>query len=150
MLEIETPEDLKARVGQELGVSDWLLVDQARIDRFAEATNDFQWIHVDPERAARELPGGTTIAHGFLTLSLVAGLPTFEILRTSRMINYGANRVRFTNMVPAGSRVRVRQRLAEAEDVKGGGVRVVCESTVEIEGQERPALVAETIMIAYA
>lgn len=150
MLAVETPQDLKAYVGKELGVSDWVTVDQDRINRFADATDDHQWIHVDVERAKRELPTGNTIAHGFLTLSLIAGLPTYEIKKKSRSINYGANKVRFTNMVSAGARVRLRQKLLSAEDVSGGGVRFICESVVEIEGQEKPALVAETIGISYA
>jgi len=140
---------MKAYVGQELGVSDWLLIDQDRISRFADATNDHQWIHLDADRAAAELPTKSTIAHGYLTMSLIAGLPTFKIEKTANMINYGANRMRFTNMVPVNSRVRVRTKLLDAEDVKGDGVRLTCEQTIEIEGQERPALIAETLMVAY-
>jgi len=140
---------MKAYVGQELGVSDWLLIDQDRISRFADATNDHQWIHLDADRAAAELPTKSTIAHGYLTMSLIAGLPTFKIEKTANMINDGANRMRFTNMVPVNSRVRVRTKLLDAEDVKGDGVRLTCEQTIEIEGQERPALIAETLMVAY-
>ncbi|HKK30200.1 MAG TPA: MaoC family dehydratase [Alphaproteobacteria bacterium] len=149
MLTVATPQDMKAYVGQELGVSDWLLIDQDRISRFADATNDHQWIHLDADRAAAELPTKSTIAHGYLTMSLIAGLPTFKIEKTANMINYGANRMRFTNMVPVNSRVRVRTKLLDAEDVKGDGVRLTCEQTIEIEGQERPALIAETLMVAY-
>ena len=150
MRQIETPQAFKALVGEELGVRDWVTVDQKRIDLFAEATGDHQWIHTDPERAKREMPGGKTIAHGFLTLSLVAGLPVFAVTQHSRIINYGANKIRFTNMVPTGSRVRLRQKLVGAEDVAGDGVRVITESVIEIEGQDRPALVAELVMIFYA
>ena len=149
MLEIERPQDLKNYVGKELGVSEWLTVDQERINKFAEATGDFQWIHVDVERAKRELPTKNTIAHGYLTLSLIAGLKTFEIRDRSRGINYGSNKVRFTNMVPAGSRVRLRQKLLSVEETKDGGFRTTTESTIEIEGQQRPALVAETMGIVY-
>jgi acyl dehydratase len=150
MLTVETPADLKAYVGQELGISEWVLIDQERINRFADATNDHQWIHLDAERAARELPTKSTIAHGFLTLSLIAGLPTFEIKKSSNMINYGINRVRFTNMVPVDSRVRLRTKLLAADEMKGNGVRLNCEQTIEIEGKDRPAMIAETLMIAYA
>ena len=149
MLEIESPEHLKNYVGKELGVSDWITVDQERINKFAEATGDHQWIHVDVERAKRELPTKNTIAHGYLTLSLIAGLPTYKIANSSRGINYGSNKVRFTNMVPAGSRVRLRQKLLSVEETKDGGFRTTTESTIEIEGQQRPALVAETMGIVY-
>ncbi|MGZ0187265.1 MAG: MaoC family dehydratase [Alphaproteobacteria bacterium] len=146
---VETPEALKDLVGQELGVSDWTEVTQARIDKFAESTGDFQWIHIDQAKAAVELPTGTTIAHGFLTLSLVAGLPVFEVAKMTNAINYGCNKVRFTNMVPAGSNVRLRQTLKSAEDVQNNGVRIIAESVIEIEGADRPALVAESIVIYY-
>lgn len=149
MLEIETPNDLKNYVGKELGVSDWVLVDQERINRFADATGDHQWIHVDIERAKRELPTKNTIAHGYLTLSLIAGLPTYSISKKSRGINYGSNKVRFTNMVPAGSRVRLRSTLKSVEETKDGGFRTTVENVMEIEGQEKPALIAETMAITY-
>lgn len=150
MLEVNTPQDLLSHVGQELGVSDWILIDQDRINRFADATNDYQWIHLDAERAAKELPTKSTIAHGFLTMSLIAGLPTFNILKSSNMINYGVNRMRFTNMVPVDSRVRLRTELIAADEMPNNGVRLTCKQTVEIEGQDRPALVAESLTIAYA
>lgn len=150
MLSVERPADMKAYVGKEIGISAWTTIDQARIDKFAEATGDFQWIHVDVERAKREMPDGKTIAHGFLTLSLVAGLggETHEITKRSRGINYGSNKVRFTAPVPVGSRVRLRQKLTKVEDIPGG-VRLFYENTMEIEGSDRPALVAETIALAY-
>ncbi len=150
MRKIANPAAFKDLVGQELGVSDWADITQERINTFAEATGDFQWIHIDAARAAAALPTKSTIAHGFLTLSMAAGLPVFEVESLSNAINYGCNKVRFTNMVPVGSRVRLRQTLKEAEDVKGGGIRTIVESTVEIEGAERPAMVAEQIVIYYA
>jgi acyl dehydratase len=151
MLEVERAGDLSALVGQEIGVSDWLTVDQRMIDTFAEATGDHQWIHVDVERAARELPGGHTIAHGFLTLSLVPMLShkLWSVRQRSRGLNYGSNKVRFTAPVPSGSRIRLRQRLAALDPVEGNGHRLTMESTVEIEGSERPALVAEILSIIY-
>ena len=152
MLVVETPQDLKNHVGKEFGVSDWVTVDQAMIDKFAEATGDHQWIHVDVERARRELPIGTTIAHGYLTLSLVPRMAheIMEIRKRSRGINYGSNKVRFTGMVPAGSRVRMRQSLKSCEDVEGNGVRLITEVQIEREGEERPVMVAELISLAYA
>src|SRR5579863_3334012 len=113
MIELERPADLEAYVGKEIGVSDWFTVDQAMIDKFAEATGDHQWIHVDVERAKREMPGGKTIAHGYLTLSLLPRLShnVLTIRKRSRGINYGSNKVRFTAPVPAGSRVRLHQML---------------------------------------
>ncbi len=151
MLEIDTPQDMDAYAGKELGKSPWVVVDQRMIDLFAEATGDHQWIHTDTERAGRELPGGTTIAHGYLTVSLLPRLHAgvFRILRRSRSINYGSNKVRFISPVPAGSRLRLTLVLKEARPVEGGR-QLIFENVVEIDGQERPALVAETIAIAYA
>ncbi len=151
-LTVEYPKDLRQHVGRELGPSDWITVEQAMIDKFADATGDHQWIHVDVERAKREMPGGKTIAHGYLTLSLVPRMAAtlLEVTKRSRGLNYGSNKVRFTNTVPAGSRIRLRQRILNVEDVSGNGVRVTSEMTVEIEGQERPALVAEVMGIRYA
>ncbi len=143
--------DLPTYVGQELGVSEWVEITQDQINMFAEATGDHQWIHVDVDRASKELPTGTTIAHGFLTLSLIPMLGA-QILRVdgvSRGINYGCNKVRFTNMVPTGSRVRARQKLLSVEE-RAGGLQMINEITIEIEGQDRPACVAETISIIYA
>jgi acyl dehydratase len=150
MLTVDRPADMKAHVGKDLGASEWLTVDQAMIDKFAVATGDHQWIHVDVERAMREMPAGKTIAHGFLTLSLIAGLAhqTHDVRVRSRGINYGSDRVRFTAPVQVGSRVRLHQKLLKAEDIEGG-VRMTFESRMEIEGQTRPALVAETISLAY-
>ena len=150
MLVVNKPADMKAHVGEKIGTSDWVLVDQAMIDKFADATGDHQWIHVDVERAKHEMPGGKTIAHGYLTLSLVAGLghQTHDIRYSSRGINYGSDRVRFTSPVPSGSRVRMHQTLTKVEDIEGG-VRMTFDTQIEIEGQTRPALIAETIALVY-
>jgi acyl dehydratase len=151
MLTLETPKDVFQHLGQELGPSEWLTVTQEMIDKFAEATGDHQWIHVDVERAKRELPGGKTIAHGYLTLSLLPRLaPTLmSITKRRRGVNYGSNKIRFISPVPAGSRIRLRQRLVNAEETKDGGVRITSEMTIEVEGGERPAMVAETMGVVY-
>jgi acyl dehydratase len=150
MLEVEASSDMDALAGQTLGTGEWLEVTQAMINTFADATGDHQWIHVDVERARRDMPGGKTIAHGFLTLSLLPMLTTsvYRIVQRSRGVNYGLNKVRFTSPVPAGSRVRATLRLKASEPVEGGR-RLITEATVEIEGKDRPALVAETITVVY-
>jgi acyl dehydratase len=150
MLEVERVADLAAHVGQTLGISPWVTVDQPMIDRFAEATGDHQWIHVDVERARTEMPGGRTIAHGYLTLSLLPRLTqtVWRVRQRSRGVNYGSNKVRFVAPVPADSRVRLHAKLAALEPVEGGH-RLVMENTVEVEGGARPALVAETITLIY-
>ena len=150
MLIVDKPADMKAHVGEEIGTSGWVTVDQAMIDKFADATGDHQWIHVDVDRAKKEMPNGTTIAHGYLTLSLLPrlGASIYRIRNTSRGINYGSNKVRFTAPVPAGSRVRLHQVLKAVEDISGG-VRMTFDSTVEIEGGGKPALVAETLVLAF-
>ena len=137
--------ELEARVGQEIGVSPWLEVTQARIDTFAKAIDDFQWIHVDRERA-KTSPYGGTIAHGFLTLSLLSHLAesTFSFSDRKMGVNYGLNRVRFTAPVPSGSRVRARFTLAGFEKLDFG-VQVTWNTVVEREGSEKPVLVAEWI-----
>lgn len=140
--------DLESLAGQEVGVSDWHTIDQDRVNKFAEATGDHQWIHVDVARATKEIGG--PIAHGFLTLSLLPMLGS-EVLRvegTTRGINYGSDKVRFTNMVPVGSKVRLRQKCLSVE-AKSGGKQMKMEATVEIEGKDRPALVAESITVLY-
>ena len=139
------PSDLLGSVGQHLGRSDWLEIDQQRIDLFADATGDHQWIHVDPERA-REGPFGATIAHGYLTLSLAnLFLPQImEVQNISMGVNYGCDKVRFPAPVPVGSRVRGAGEILSAAEVKGG-VQVVVRITVEVEGSERPACVIDTI-----
>jgi acyl dehydratase len=145
-----TFETLSSLVGQELGVSDWVEITQDRINQFADATGDHQWIHVDVERAAKEMPGGKTIAHGYLTLSLIPWLAggMLQVQGVTRGINYGSNKVRFTNMVPVGSKVRARQKLLNAEP-KAGGMQITNEVTIELEGAERPACVAETISLIF-
>jgi acyl dehydratase len=151
MLKVEKPQDLLQHVGEELGPSEWLTVTQEMIDKFADATGDHQWIHVDVERAKKEMPGGKTIAHGYLTLSLLPRLaPTLmKIEKRRRGLNYGSNRVRFTAPVPAGARVRLRQKLLKVEPVEDNGFRVTSEMTMEVEGNSRPAMVAETLGIVY-
>ena len=143
--------EIKSAVGTEIGVSDWVEVSQARIDQFAEATGDHQWIHVDVERAKKDMPDGKTIAHGFLTLSLIPMLnhQISHINNVRNGINYGCNKVRFTSPVPAGSRVRARAKLIAADPMDKGGVRLTNQVTIEIEGQERPACIAETMSIVY-
>ncbi len=150
MIEIETPAALAEWVGRKLGTSEWITVDQKTIDLFAEATGDHQWIHVDVERAAREMPGGKTIAHGFLTLSLLPRLSPmiYRVVKRSRSLNYGSNKVRFTAPVPAGSRVRLHLTV-KAVDAIAGGVRVTMENEMEVEGNTRPCLVAETMAHVY-
>ena len=137
-------------VGRSLGISEWVTVGQDRIDQFATCTGDRQWIHVDVERAKREMPGGKTIAHGYLTLSLVPrlGQTIYRVKQRSRGLNYGSNRIRFTGQVPAGSRIRLRQKIKAVDPVEGG-VRITSESTVEVEGATRPALVAEIISMQF-
>ena len=140
-------------IGRELGVSDWITVDQERIDQFAECTGDHQWIHVDVERARRESPFGTTIAHGYLTLSL---LPAMQYSvgtlpdGVKAALNYGADKVRFITPVKAGTRIRDRITLLGAEDRGNGRVLVTSRHTVEIEGEVKPALVADTLSLLLA
>ncbi len=145
----ESPDELLGAVGAHLGYSDWLEISQERIDQFADATGDHQWIHVDPERA-RQGPFGACIAHGYLTMSLVnLFLPQIvEVRGISMGVNYGANRLRFPAPVPVGSKVRGGAELVAAEDVKGG-VQATVRVTVEIEGGEKPACVIETISRYY-
>ena len=145
----ETPAELKAAVGKHLGYSDWLEISQDRIDRFADATGDHQWIHVDPERA-KQGPFGATIAHGYLTQSLVNHfLPQIiEVRGISMGINYGADRLRFPAPVPVNSRVRGGAELLEVQEVKGT-IQAKVRVTVEIQGSERPACVIDTISRYY-
>ena len=146
----DTPAQLEEAVGKNLGTSDWLEIDQDRIDQFAEATGDHQWIHVDPERA-KAGPFGTTIAHGYLTQSLVNHfLPQIVEVRGIKMgVNYGADRLRFPAPVPVGSRIRGTGELLKVEHTKDGGVQATVRVTVEIEGGERPACVIDTISRYY-
>jgi acyl dehydratase len=141
-------KDLDGLVGQEVGLSDWLEISQSRVNEFADATGDHQWIHVDVERATRELGG--PIAHGYLTLSLIPHLSAglLPVKGVTRGINYGSDKVRFTNMVRVGKRVRLRQKLLGVEP-KSGGVQLRSQCTIEIEGEERPACVAETLSLIF-
>lgn len=144
-------DELRAATGEHLGYSDWHLIDQARVNAFADATEDHQWIHVDVDRARRESPFGGPVAHGYLTLSLLPWL-TAEILSVSGVtmgVNYGLNRVRFPAPVLVGSRVRAGAQLTSLEDVPGG-VQLVTTVTIEVEGQEKPACVAESVARFYA
>ncbi|WP_455287407.1 MaoC family dehydratase [Cupriavidus necator] len=144
---------LGAFVGKELGVSEWVEVDQARIDAFAQCTNDSQWIHVDVERASKESPFGGTIAHGYLTLSLVAG-QWFDMgvvpEDASAAVNYGLDKTRFLAPVKAGARVRNRVSLLAADNKGDGRVLLRTENTIEIEGEAKPALVAEALALLVA
>jgi acyl dehydratase len=142
--------DAKARVGQEIGVSEWMLIDQQRVNAFAEVTGDQQWIHVDVERAKRESPFGGPIAHGYLTVSLLAKFAQecIAVDGIKLAVNYGLNRVRFAAPVKVGSRVRARFVLASVEDI-AGGAQMVWQATIEIEGGEKPACVAEMVTRWY-
>ncbi|CAN7449982.1 MaoC family dehydratase [Phenylobacterium sp. LjRoot219] len=139
-------KDLARLAGEEVGVSDWVEVSQDRVNRFAEATGDFQWIHVDVDRAEREIGG--TIAHGYLTVSLIPllGDSLMEVQGVERALNYGSDKVRFVNVVKVGKRVRMRTRLL-AVDAKAGGLQVKAENTIEIEGEAKPACIAEAITL---
>jgi len=143
---IKSIEDAKALEGVEVGLSDWVVIDQNRIDQFAEATTDYQWIHVDTERCAREMPDGRTIAHGYLTLSLIPALTGdfVEVKNLTRAINFGANKVRFYTPVPAGARVRARVTVLQARR-RAGALMVTSETRIEVEGERKPACVAETL-----
>jgi acyl dehydratase len=138
-------------IGLEVAVSDWVTITQERINLFAEATGDHQWIHVDPERAAQESPFGTTIAHGFLTLSLVPYLKgeCIEFTGVKMGVNYGTNRVRFMAPVKVNSKLRARFKLESVEPIKGG-VQMVWQCTLELEGLEKPACIAELVSRAYS
>ena len=142
--------DLQALVGQEIGTSDWVVVDQKRIDAFADATGDHQWIHVDPVRAATG-PFGTTVAHGFLTLSLLPEMfaSAFEVRDTRMGVNYGLNKVRFTAPVPVDSRLRSHFKLLSYEPIEGGA-QLTVEVTMEREGSAKPVCVAESVTRRYA
>lgn len=143
--------NIEAFVGRELGVSGWVTMNQQRIDQFADCTEDHQWIHVDAERAKRDSPLGTTIVHGYLTLAMLAP-STFEVVvkpaGISQALNYGLDRVRFIAPVKAGSRVRNRIKLLAAEDRGGGRMLLTTENTIEIEGEEKPALIANALVMA--
>ena len=147
--------DLQARIGDESGVSDWFAVTQEMISNFADATLDHQWIHIDAERAARESPFGATVAHGFFTLSLIPHLtgmvepdkPKYPGIALT--VNYGLNRVRFPHPLLAGSRIRARTQLQSVDEVKGNGLQLVHNVTVDIEGVDKPTCVAEMVSRLY-
>lgn len=142
-------EELQQLVGQELGVGDWIRVDQQRINDFADVTEDHQWIHLDTERAKRETPWGTTIAHGFLTLSLLPALTQaiYQVEGVSARINYGLDKVRFLAPVPANGRIRARVTLTDLEDQGEGRHKALFATIIELEGSERPACIADTIAL---
>jgi len=143
-------KDLPDWVGEDIGTSDWLLIDQERVNKFAEATGDFQWIHLDVERAKATPFLGGTIAHGYLTVSLIPGLASglIKVNGVTHSINYGCDKVRFINMVHVGKRVRLHQKLIGAEP-KSGGWLLRNQMTIEIEGAEKPACIAETLGLVF-
>ena len=142
-----TFEEIEAAAGEEIGASEWVEITQERVDQFAEATDDFQWIHVDVERAA-EGPFGGTIAHGYLTLSLIPQFTPelFRLETPGAKLNYGVNKVRFPNPVKVGSRIRAHAEIADVSDVPAGK-QLVTRYTIEIEGESKPACVAETVVL---
>ena len=150
MKTFQTLAELAACVGQEVAVSDWLTVTQQQVNLFAEATGDHQWIHVDPEKAAKG-PFGGPIAHGFLTLSLIPKFfeSSFEIVQSRMGVNYGLNKVRFTSPVPVGSRLRARMKLLATQPIDNDGVQMTWEVTVEREGAHKPVCVAESLVRRY-
>jgi acyl dehydratase len=152
MIEIEDIAQLRAHVGRELAVSDWLTMTQERIGQFADVTDDHQWIHLDQDRAARESPYKTTIAHGFLSLSLISALVknALSIGGQKLAVNYGLNRVRFVSAVPAGGRIRARVTPISVEAVDRGASQVAWSVVVEREGAEKPCLVAEWLVRYYS
>jgi acyl dehydratase len=143
---IKSIDDAKALVGEEVGLSDWIVIDQHRIDQFAEATSDHQWIHVDIERAAKEMPDGKTIAHGYLTLALIPGLTSkfIKVENLTRAVNFGLNKLRFYAPIPVGSRLRARATVLQARK-RGGALLLTSQTRIEVEGQRKPACVAETL-----
>ncbi len=143
---IESVEDAKALEGEEVGLSDWAVIDQHRVDQFAEATGDYQWIHVDTDRAAIEMPDGKTIAHGYLTLALIPSLTGkfVEVPNLARAINFGVNKVRFYTPVQVGDRVRARATVIKAQR-RAGALLLTSEVRIEVENANKPACVAETL-----
>ena len=152
MREIRGLDELERLAGQEVGASAWLTITQELVDRFADATFDHQWIHCDVERARRESPYGGPVAHGFLTLALIPGFrgQILTIGGVSRVINYGVNKVRFPNAVPVGARVRGVQTIESVERTTPGSVRVISGFVIELEGETKPACVAETVTLVFA
>lgn len=150
MIEVEKPGDLRDHLGSPLGPSDWMVITQELIDGFAQISGDHNWIHVDRERAALELPDGKTIAHGWLTLSLITRLSTdfLKVRKRGKGINYGANRVRFIEPVQCGDSIRLRRSI-KAVSPEGNFWKIVYDNSVEIKGKVRPAMVAETLSIIF-
>jgi acyl dehydratase len=148
MREFKSLAELKSATGQAIGVSAWMTVTQDLIDGYADVIDDHQWIHVDPERAARS-PLGTTIAHGYLTLSLIPAMirNLYAVAGVSARLNYGSNRVRFPTPVPRGGRLRTHLKILSTEDGADGAVRVTWQATVELEGSEKPACIAEILTL---
>ncbi len=146
MRQISSIDDAKALEGEEVGLSDWVVIDQHRIDQFAEATGDYQWIHVDTERASKEMPDGKTISHGYLTLALIPALTGnfIEVKNLERAINFGLNKVRFYAPVPVGARLRARATVLQARR-RAGALLLTSEVRIEMEGARKPACVAETL-----
>ena len=147
---IKSMEDGKALAGEEVGLSDWIVIDQHRIDQFAEATSDHQWIHVDTERAAKEMPDGKTIAHGYLTLALIPSLTGkfVKVENLAHAVNFGLNKVRFYVPIPVGSRLRARAKVLQVRQ-RAGALLLTSEVRIEIEGQQKPACVAETLAMYF-
>ena len=147
---ISSIKDAKNLEGLEVGVSDWIIVDQKKIDKFAEATGDFQWIHCDQERASQELPSGKTIAHGYLILSLIPALTSdfVKVNNLEHMINFGCNKIRFYNMVSVDSGVRARAKLKRARQ-KGKALHLLTEVTIDIKNEKKPACIAEMLVIFF-
>ncbi len=145
---ISSVDDAVGLVGQELGVGEWKEIDQKRIDAFADVTEDHQWIHIDVDRAKTESPYGTTIAHGFLTLSMIPKLSkdNFRVENAKMAINYGLNKVRFLAAVPSGGRIRARSELVDAEKVGDNMANLTVRHTIELDGSDKPAAVADTIV----
>lgn len=147
---IKSVDDAKALIGKEVGLSDWAVIDQHRIDQFAEATADHQWIHVDTERAAKEMPDGKTIAHGYLTLALIPSLTGgfIHVDNLARAVNFGLNKVRFYAPIQVGSRLRARTTVLQVRQ-RGGALLLTSETRIEVEGQQKPACVAETLAMYF-
>src|SRR5690606_34189636 len=150
MINVETPYDLETHIGKELGTTEWKEITQEMIDDFARISGDDNWIHVDVDRARNELPGGKTIAHGMLTLSLMSGMGSkiVNIRKRGRGINYGSNKVRFTSPVPVGSSIQLKRSLEKFERIDGG-VRLTYSNVMFRKGQERPVMIAESLNLIY-
>ena len=151
MVIIQSPSEIQNHIDKPLTPRDWYHVTQEKINKFADATSDHQWIHVDEERAKKEMPDGKTIAHGYYMVSLLPKLAAqnAEIKNTSRTLNYGSDKVRFINMVKVGSYVRLNRTIISCEEMKNGGFRVVNRCELEIKDESKPAFVAETISLHF-